>query len=452
VKYLEKSYYKSFQNKAPCGVLYLLYSNINFRLFIRGRLKALIEFLRNLLVEFGLRGSLSLYLSYIASALIIVIISFLVDMITKRFILRALKTYIKISKTRWDDVFLEKKVFHQLAHIPAVVVLYIFAPIYPDYQTLLQRFALSYIIYNIARTMSKALDAIDDIYREHEVSKVRPIKGYLQVVKIFVYTTAVIVVFSVIIDRSPWILLSGIGAATAVLLLIFQNTILGLVASIQLVTNNMIQIGDWIEVPSQGADGAVTDISLHTVKVQNWDNTIVTLPTHSLISGAFKNWRGMQESGGRRIKRSIYIDMNSIKFCDEEMLERYKKIQCIEEYIQNKIEEVDRYNEENNIDESSIVNGRHLTNIGTFRVYVENYLKNHPRINTNLLQIVRQLQPNENGLPIEIYAFTKETAWVAYEAIQSDIFDHILAIVPEFNLRIFQKPAGHDFEKIKSNK
>jgi miniconductance mechanosensitive channel len=203
-------------------------------------------------------------------------------------------------------------------------------------------------------------------------------------------------------------------------------------------------------MPSYGADGDVIEISLHTVKVQNWDKTIVTIPPYKLISESFKNWRGMQESGGRRIKRYIYIDMTSIKFCDEEMLERFKRIQYIQEYIERKTEEIERYNRENNISEESIVNGRHLTNIGTLRAYIEKYLENHPRVNKNMLRIVRQLQPTENGLPIEVYAFTNVVAWVEYEAIQADIFDHILAIVPEFDLRIYQDPSGNDIVRLKS--
>jgi miniconductance mechanosensitive channel len=211
----------------------------------------------------------------------------------------------------------------------------------------------------------------------------------------------------------------------------------------------MVQIGDWIEMPKYGADGDVIDISLHTVKVQNWDKTITTIPTHALIADSFKNWKGMSEAGGRRIKRSIYIDMTSIKFCDEEMLERFKKIRYIQQYINDKTEEIEEYNKRLGIDTDSLVNGRHLTNIGTFRAYIVQYLKNHPRIHKGMTQIVRQLEPTEKGLPIEIYAFTNDTAWAAYESIQSDIFDHILAVVPEFDLRLFQNPSGHDLRRLR---
>ncbi len=409
----------------------------------------MIEYVRNLLVSRGINENLSLMLAKTAAAIGIIALSCLAHIITEKFLLKALKHYISKSKAKWDDVFLENKVLDMLSHVPPVMVIHALAPVFPTYQGWIQRIAFSYIIFVSAVTLSRLLDAVDVIYRQLEISKTRPIKGYLQVVKIFMSITAAVVIISIIIDRSPWILLSGIGAATAILILIFQNSILGLVASIQLSTNNMLRIGDWIEMPSNGADGEVIDISLHTVKVQNWDKTIVTIPTHEMISKSFKNWRGMREAGGRRIKRSIYIDVTSIKFCDEEMLNKYKKIQYIEEYIKRKEEEIKRYNEERGIDDSaSIVNGRHLTNIGTFRAYVDQYLKNHPRLNRNMISMVRQLQPTEHGLPLEIYAFTDVTAWTEYEAIQSDIFDHILAAIPEFDLRLFQEPTGYDLRRM----
>ncbi len=408
----------------------------------------MIEVIKSLLIDYGANESFSMYLSYAIAAIIIVITSLLVDIISKRVLLKLLRVSISRSKTKWDDVLLEKKVFERIIHIPSVLVIHVFAPVFPIYQSWIQRLAFSYIILNILISFSRALDAVDKIYRSYEVSKVRPIKGYLQVIKIFVSITATIIIISILIDRSPWILLSGIGAATAVLILVFQNSLLGLVASIQLITNDMLQIGDWIEMPTHGADGDVIDISLHTVKVQNWDKTIITIPTHALISNSFKNWRGMTASGGRRIKRAIYVDMTSIKFCDEEMLERFKEIQYIKEYLNNKIEEIDRYNEVHSVNLLNIVNGRHLTNIGTFRVYIENYIKNHPMINKNMTQMVRQLQPTENGLPIEIYAFTNGTAWTDYEEIQSNIFDHILAVIPMFDLRIYQGPTGYDLRNV----
>lgn len=409
----------------------------------------MIEYFNNLLMRSGVSEDVSLYLSNGIAIVIIVAVCLIVDLISKKFLLKVLSIYITRSKSKWDDAFLKRKVFETASHIPPALIVHESARLFPEFQVWIQRIAFSYIIIVIVLALNKVVDSIDDIYSQYDISKARPIKGYLQVLKIFFYIAAMIFVISILIERSPWILLSGLGAATAVLMLVFQNSILGLVAGVQLATNNMIQIGDWIDMPSHGVDGFVTEITLHTVKVQNWDKTIVTIPPHALISGSFKNWKGMQESGGRRIKRCIYIDMNSIKFCNDEMLERFKSIQYIKEYIESRTSEIEKYNRVNNIDPSSIVNGRHLTNIGTLRVYLESYIKNHPGINRDMLTIVRQLQPGENGLPIEIYAFTSTTSWVPYEGIQSDIFDHILAIVPEFDLKIFQSPSGNDIRKLK---
>ncbi len=410
----------------------------------------MIDFINNLLQSNGVNETVSIQLSYAVTVISIVFICLCIDFISKRFLLKLLSFYIKRSKSKWDDIFLEKKVFEQIAHIPPFIVIHMVAPLFPSYQSWIQRLAFSFIIFFIMLSLNKIIDSVEYIYRQYEISRMRPIKGYLQVVKIFVFMMCGIIIVSTIMERSPWILLSGLGAATAVILLIFQNSILGLVASIQLSTNDMVQIGDWIEMASHGADGAVTEISLHTVKVQNWDKTIVTIPTHALISESFKSWKGMKESGGRRIKRAVNIDVNSIKFCDEEMIERFKKIQYIEEYIEARTAEIEAYNKAHNINSESIVNGRHLTNIGTFRVYVKNYIENHPGVNKAMTRMIRQLQPSENGLPIEIYAFTSVTDWVEYEGIQSDIFDHLLAVIPEFDLKIYQNPSGNDFRKFVS--
>jgi miniconductance mechanosensitive channel len=266
----------------------------------------------------------------------------------------------------------------------------------------------------------------------------------VQVAKILIFVVGIILVIAKLLDQSPVILLSGFGAMTAVLLLLFKDSILGLVAGIQLATNDMVRIGDWIEMPKYGADGDVVEISLHTVKVENWDRTITAIPSYALVSDSFKNWRGMQTSGGRRIKRSIYIDKTSVSFCTEEMVERFKKIQFLTDYISGKQKEIQEYNTGHCIDTSEPVNGRQITNIGTLRAYIENYLRNHPKIHKGMTMMVRQLQPTENGLPLEIYAFTNDTNWVNYEAIQADIFDHILSVIPSFGLRVFQAPSGHD--------
>ena len=406
----------------------------------------MIEIIKSWLIYYGLNETLSLYLSNILCILGIIFICFIANWITERFFLKTLHSYIKKTKTKWDDILWEKGVFHRLASIIPIIVIHGFAQVFPKYEVLIKRISFSLMIFIFLLAFNKFLNAINHIYNTYEISKLRPIKGYLQVVGITVYAIGIIIIISVLINRSPLILLSGIGAATAVFMLIFQNSILGLVASIQLTSNDMIQIGDWIEMPKYNADGDVLEISLHTVKVQNWDKTITTIPTHALISDSFKNWRGMQKSGGRRIKRSIYIDMTSIQFCTDEMLERYKNIEYIRDYLEDKIKEIDTHNSVYNEDRSNVVNGRHLTNIGTFRIYIYNYLKNHPKVHKDMPLMVRQLQPTENGLPLEIYVFSNDTAWVNYEAVQSDIFDHILAVISKFDLRIYQRPTGHDLK------
>jgi miniconductance mechanosensitive channel len=248
----------------------------------------------------------------------------------------------------------------------------------------------------------------------------------------------------VLFGKNPGFFLGGLGAFTAVIMLIFKDSILGFVAGIQLTRNDMVRIGDWIEMPKYNADGDVIDVSLNTVKVQNWDKTIATIPTYVLMTDSFRNWRGMADSGGRRIKRALYIDMNSIKFCTEQMLDRFARFEFIRDYIDRKRKEVADYNVENHVDDSQLVNGRRLTNVGTFRAYVEAYLRNHPKVHQDMTFLIRQLAPTEHGLPLEIYVFSNDQVWANYEAIQSDIFDHVLAVVPQFDLRVFQTPSGMD--------
>jgi miniconductance mechanosensitive channel len=255
-------------------------------------------------------------------------------------------------------------------------------------------------------------------------------------------------VIGTLMNKSPGALITGLGAVSAIILLIFRDSILGFVAGMQLTFNDMVRRGDWIEMPKYGADGDVIDVTLNTVKVQNWDKTVTMIPTYALVSDSFKNWRGMQDSGGRRIKRAINIDMNSVKFCTEEMIERFSKIQYITEYIREKEEELAEYNEVNKFDTSMLVNGRHMTNIGTFRAYIEAYLHHHPKIRQDMTFLIRHLRPTEHGIPIEIYVFSNDIVWAHYESIQADIFDHILAVIPEFDLRVFQRPSGRDLYRL----
>jgi miniconductance mechanosensitive channel len=268
------------------------------------------------------------------------------------------------------------------------------------------------------------------------------------VIKIVVFLLAALTVISILMDKSPWLFVSGIGAMTAVLILVFKDTILSLVASIQITSNDMVHVGDWIEMPQYGADGDVIDVALHTLKIQNWDKTITTVPTHALISGSFKNWRGMSLSGGRRIKRSLFIDMASIRFLEPEEVQSFQAFALLRDYIQEKREEIERYNADGGRNLAINADIRRLTNVGTLRAYILSYLRHHPSIHDGMTLLVRQLGPGPEGLPIEIYCFTSTTDWDAYEGIQADIFDHILAIVPEFGLRVFQRPSGADLDRL----
>jgi miniconductance mechanosensitive channel len=406
------------------------------------------EILRNWLVNRGVTEELAGYVGWLGVALGVIILAFLSNYIAKRFLLVGVRYFVKKSRTKWDDALLEHKVFTRLSHLAPALVIYFSAFLFPSIQESLQRFSVVYMILAGLFVFNAFLSALVDIYRTFDVSRQRPIKGYVQIVKIVVSIFVGIITIALVMGQKPWLLLSGFGAMTAVLLLVFKDSILGLVASVQLSSNDMVRIGDWIEMPKYGADGDVIDVTLHTVKVQNWDKTITTIPAYSLISDSFKNWRGMDESGGRRIKRAIYIDMASIKFCTKEMLDRFEKFQLITEYIKSKREEIDRYNKEHNIDTSQLINGRNLTNIGTFRAYVAAYLHNHPNIHQGLTFLIRHLSPGENGLPIEIYVFSNDQVWANYEAIQADIFDHILGVVPMFDLRLFQNPTGRDFQAL----
>ncbi|MFQ5453906.1 MAG: mechanosensitive ion channel family protein [Candidatus Zixiibacteriota bacterium] len=408
----------------------------------------MINILKNWLVKQGISENFAGYISLAGEALVIIIIAFLSNYVAKKFLLAGVSYFIKKSRTKWDDFLLKQKVFRHLSHLAPALVIYFSAHLFPPVQDIIQRFSMVYMILVGLLVFNSFLNAIVDIYNTFEISYQRPIKGYIQIAKIIISVFIGIIALATLMGRDPWLLLSGLGAMTAILLLVFKDTILGLVASIQLSMNDMVRIGDWIEMPKYGADGDVIDITLHTIKVQNWDKTIATIPAYSLISDSFKNWRGMSESGGRRIKRAINIDMSSIKFCNKEMLDRFEKFQLITDYIQSKRKEIADYNNEHNINTSELINGRNMTNVGTFRAYIVAYLRNHPKVHQNMTFLIRHLPPGENGLPIEIYIFSTVQEWADYEAIQADIFDHILAIVPEFELRIFQYPTSNDFQAV----
>ncbi|RHW34024.1 mechanosensitive ion channel family protein [Lysinibacillus yapensis] len=406
------------------------------------------RFIYKQLINYGVDPLLAEYLSVALMITFIVLICIIANFITKKIVIRLITHIVNNNKFEWDNILLERKVFHKLSHIVPAIIIHYFAQAFPTYQELIEKGAITYIILVGLSVLSSLLNAIHDIYQSFEVSKVRPIKGYIQVVKIIVFVLGIILVIANLIGESPLIILSGLGALSAVLLLVFKDSLLGLVAGIQLTSNDMVRVGDWIEMPKYGADGDVIDLSLNTVKVQNFDKTITTIPSYALISDSFKNWRGMQATGGRRIKRSLFIDTTSISFCSKDMIEKFRNIHYLTDYIDTKQREIAEYNIKNRINISNHVNGRSLTNIGVFRAYISNYIKNHPGIHKEMTTMVRQLAPSENGLPIEIYAFSNDVNWAVYESIQSDIFDHLLAVAPEFGLRIFQNPTGNDLKLI----
>jgi len=412
----------------------------------------MLELFRDWLLDYGLTINIANVISRGVIFIAIIIFSILAYILAKYFILKAITTIISRTTTTWDDMILKNKVFRRLAHMAPALVIYLTIAIpfqgYDWLITLTTGLALIYMIVMGLLALDALLNASLDIYNTYEVSNRIPIKGFIQVFKILIYFISAIFIISILMNKTPMYLFSSLGALTAILMFIFKDAILGFVAGIQLSANRMVSNGDWIEMPKYGADGDIVEIALTTVKVQNWDKTITTIPTYALITDSFKNWRGMSESGGRRIKRSINIDMNTIQFCTDEMLARFSKIKYISNYIEKTKSKVQRTNELEKVDNTSLANGVRMTNIGTFRAYVHAYLINHPLISQEMTLLVRQLAPTEHGLPIEIYVFSKDKVWANYEAIQADIFDHILAVLPEFDLRVFQDPSGADFSKL----
>lgn len=384
----------------------------------------------------------------VVGLLLLALVAWLADVLAKRLMLGVLTRIARKTETTWDDALIESKLFHRLAWLmPALVVHYgirLVPGLSDDFTRVVSNVVSAWTAFAVTLAIVAALNAINTIYEKRPDSRERPIKGFLQLTQIGVLIVGAILVVASLIDRSPVVLLSGLGAMTAVLLIVFKDTLLSLAASIQLTSQKVIQVGDWLELPQYGADGDVIDVALYTITVQNWDKTITVIPTHRVMSDSFKNWRGMQESGGRRIKRSIRIDLSSIRFLTDEEVEHFKAFKLLGDYIEGKQEELSRYNAAIGVDNDSPVNFRRLTNIGTLRAYIVNYLRHHPDIHDDMTLIVRQLQPGNDGLPIEIYCFTNDTNWVKYEGIQSDLFDHVCAIVPEFGLRLFQQPSGAD--------
>ncbi len=409
--------------------------------------------LKDWLIDAGVSGHIAKIISDYSGFLLVIAFALIVFYIAKFIIVRFVHRMAKKSSSNWDDAFVARKVFKRLAYlVPALIILSSAPFVIPDYPVTLAvvlTLIKLYVVTVIVIVVSSVLDASNDIYNSYEISKTRPIKGFIQVAKIFLYVVYVIILITILFLRTKgftW--LAGLGAFSAVLLLVFKDPILGFAGGIQLATNDMLRIGDWIEMPKYNADGTVIDITITTVKVQNWDKTITTIPTYFLVSDSYKNWRGMQESGARRIRRHILIDLSSIKFCTSEMLERFSKFEYVSEYIKQTEIELTQYNQEKKVDPGVMINGHRQTNIGVFRAYLTAYLKSNPNLHQDLPLMVRQLQPTETGLPMEIYAFSKEQEWELFEQIQADIFDHVLAGIKFFDLQLFQNPSGIDFQTL----
>ncbi len=378
----------------------------------------------------------------------VMLLAYVAHVLSKKYLVGLVTVITSKSRNRWDDILAERKVFNRLANVVPAAIIHVFAYTFPPWEGIISRISLALILLMIVLFLDALLNALVQIYNTYEISKHKPIKNYVQTVKIIIYCMGGVVIIAVSIGRSPALLLSGIGAMTAVLMLVFKDTILSLVAGIQLSYDGMIRIGDWITMPKYDADGDVVDIALHTIKIQNFDKTITTIPTYKFISEAFTNWRGMVDSGGRRIKRAVNIDMSSIKFLDEDLKEKLRKADLLKEYIEQKDKEITRYHIDKKIDKEDKISQRRLTNIGTFRKYLYYYLKSNSRIHQGMTLLVRQLPPTAEGLPIQIYVFTNDNRWANYEEIQADIFDHVLAVIPKFGLKVFQQPTGSDFKKL----
>ncbi len=375
----------------------------------------------------------------------ILVIAFIILMICRMILRPQIGKWVEHTKNTWDDALFAHGFFRQLMHLIPAVIIYISTPIFIDDSGILRGFLIKaaqiYMLFTTLLALYALLNTLEDKYNESHLSQRASITGFVQVAKLFLAIMVLLFSISLIIDKSPLLIVSGLTALAAVLMLIFKDTIMGFVAGIQIAANRMFNTGDWIQIDKFGVDGEIMELGLTNVKVQNWDKTISTIPSYSLTNEAVKNWRGMQLSGGRRIKRALHIDMYSVKLCDEEMLKRFSQIRYISEYIEDKVDELRAYHKDYSIDESDLLNTRKLTNIGTFRAYIEAYLAKHPKINQSLTLMVRQLPPNEYGLPLEVYCFSAEKAWIEYEKIQANIFDHLLAMMPLFDLKVFQRDA-----------
>lgn len=405
----------------------------------------IVDTIYGLLLEWGVSPSLAKSLDEVISVSLLFLLAWAANLFSRLVVYRIIVHFAKYTPVKWDDVFIEHKVVKHLVRVIPGIIVNLAAPIALRSElwvVVMQRAAQIYIVIAILGAIGASTKALTVIFSRSKEYADKPMKVVFQIVAVLAYFVGAIVIISILVNTSFTSLFAALGASMAILMLIFKDSILGFVAGWQLSVNDMLRPGDWITVPKYGADGDVEEISLYSVKVRNFDKTITTIPPYSLVSESFQNWRGMQESEGRRVKRSVLIDMNTIRFCTPEMLEQFKKIAYLKEYIHSTEEQIALYNQEYGYDNSMLVNGRRQTNIGVFRAYLEEYLRRHPEVNHNMTAMVRQLQPTEKGIPVELYFFISNKNWVDYENIQSDIFDHVMAIVPQFGLRIFQYPTS----------
>ncbi|MFT6191924.1 MAG: miniconductance mechanosensitive channel [Paraglaciecola sp.] len=405
------------------------------------------------LITTGLSETAAAYINMFALLTTVLIIAFLIDFIIRKIIVQLFTQFSEKTKTNFDDLLVKNKAPRNIAHIiPLIFTLEFTSLIFVDFayiENIVQKGLQVFTIILILWIVRSLLRTIKDYFKTLPSLKDKPVDSYIQVFMIFAWVFGILSAIAIITGIEFIQFITTIGAASAVIILVFKDTIMGFVASIQVSINDMVRIGDWITFEKYGADGDVTEINLSTVKVQNFDNTITTIPTYALISDSFKNWRGMSDSGGRRIKRSLNINLDSIHYLSEKEVHDFKKIQSITAYLETRQDDIDAYNQKNNINKELLLNGRNLTNIGVFRKYIETYIENHSGTNKEMMIMVRQLAPGTQGIPLEIYTFSSDKRWKNYEYIMSDIFDHIIAAVPYFNLEIFELPSNSSFINFK---
>lgn len=411
-------------------------------------MEEVLSFTNLILQSLGLNPNMADKLDRFVILLVIALFAFITDIVVRKILVGIVYNIVKKTKNKWDDLFLDKKLLNDLALFAPAVLVYALLPLAfqqePDILFWSRKFILVFMSILLIITINTSIGIVQKIAEVSQRLKGKTLNGFFQILKIIVSFTGTIIIVSIIIDKSPTTLFAGLGASAAVLMLVFKDTIVGFVSGILLSSNKMLRVGDWITCKKHNVNGVVIEISLNTVKIRNFDNTIITMPPYSLVSDSFQNWRNMQENGARRIMRSINIDMHSIKFCTKEMIEKYRKISLIKDYIDSQEKQLYEYNLQNGIDDSVMVNGMRLTNIGVFRAYLQRYIENQPTIDKNQIYMIRQMEPTENGLPIQIYFFTTKFQWVAYEGVMADVFDHIIAVIPEFDLNVFQNLTSKD--------